>query len=138
MEYRGASYREDILNGFEAGCGRAGDHACKENRFLSAAGQRHLINMHKPINYKSRFRFGKKIIDHEEEGSPFQTPALFNIEEHAEILTVQLTKDQTDILLRHASQAYRTGKRFTLIRTCASDWKATTDHVRRARTRGFI
>lgn len=52
--------------------------------------------------------FWQKIMDQEEEGSPFQTPALFNIEEHAEILTVQLTKDQTDILLRHASQAYRT------------------------------
>ncbi|KPN13027.1 non-ribosomal peptide synthetase [Bacillus australimaris] len=52
--------------------------------------------------------YWQQIIDQEEEGSPFQTPALFNIEEHAEILSIQLTKDQTDILLRQASQAYRT------------------------------
>ncbi|MCY7732830.1 amino acid adenylation domain-containing protein [Bacillus safensis] len=52
--------------------------------------------------------FWQNIISQEEEGSPFQTPALFNIEEHAEILSIQLTKDQTDILLRQASQAYRT------------------------------
>ncbi|KEP25300.1 non-ribosomal peptide synthetase [Bacillus zhangzhouensis] len=52
--------------------------------------------------------FWQKITDQEEEGSPFQTPALSNIEEHADILSVQLTKEQTDILLRQASQAYRT------------------------------
>ncbi|MDR0126242.1 non-ribosomal peptide synthetase [Bacillus zhangzhouensis] len=52
--------------------------------------------------------FWEKITDQEEEGSPFQTPALSNIEEHADILSVQLTKEQTDILLRQASQAYRT------------------------------
>ncbi|PCK23143.1 non-ribosomal peptide synthetase [Bacillus pumilus] len=52
--------------------------------------------------------FWQKITDQEEEGSPFQTPALSNIEEHAEILSIQLTKEQTDILLRKASQAYRT------------------------------
>ncbi|MGP3739943.1 condensation domain-containing protein [Bacillus sp. 4A_MP2] len=52
--------------------------------------------------------FWQKIKDQEEEGSPFQLPALSNIEEHAEILSVQLTKEQTDRLLRQASQAYRT------------------------------
>ncbi|MEK4317564.1 non-ribosomal peptide synthetase [Bacillus sp. FSL R7-0229] len=52
--------------------------------------------------------FWQKIKDQEEEGSPFQLPALSNIEEHAEILSVQLTKEQTDMLLRQASQAYRT------------------------------
>lgn len=52
--------------------------------------------------------FWQRVIGKEEEGSPFQTPALSNIEEHADILSVQLTKHQTEILLRQASQAYRT------------------------------
>ncbi|MFJ5965681.1 amino acid adenylation domain-containing protein [Bacillus sp. NPDC093026] len=53
-------------------------------------------------------RFWQQVIDKEGEGSPFQKPALSNIEEHAEIRSVQLTKNQTETLLKQASQAYRT------------------------------
>ncbi|OLP65656.1 Linear gramicidin synthase subunit D [Bacillus pumilus] len=52
--------------------------------------------------------FWQEIMDKEEEGTPFQTPALSNIEEHADVLSVRLTKNQTERLLRQASKAYRT------------------------------
>ncbi|WP_144481912.1 non-ribosomal peptide synthetase [Bacillus pumilus] len=106
----GISWRiiqEDILNGLKQVA--AGQEITLAKKTASYQQWAEALDQYAQTDQlQEQVPFWEKIIDHEEEGSPFQTPALFNIEEHAEILTVQLTKDQTDILLRHASQAYRT------------------------------
>ncbi|QGX67142.1 amino acid adenylation domain-containing protein [Bacillus sp. ms-22] len=106
----GISWRiiqEDILNGLkQLAAGQDVVLAKKTASYKQWADA--LYEYAQTAQLQEQASFWQKITDQEEEGSPFQPPALSNIEEHAEILSVQLTKEQTDILLRQASQAYRT------------------------------
>ncbi|MGE6631996.1 amino acid adenylation domain-containing protein [Bacillus sp. NPDC077027] len=57
---------------------------------------------------KEQAVYWQQTIEHEKEGSPFENPQLTNTEEHADILSIKLTKNETDALLKQASKAYRT------------------------------
>ncbi|MFS0655873.1 amino acid adenylation domain-containing protein [Bacillus sp. 179-C3.3 HS] len=106
----GISWRmiqEDVLTGLQQlGAGQDLVFAKKTASYKQWADA--LYDYAQSDQLQEQAAFWQSMIDKEEEGSPFHRPALSNIEEHVDILSVQLTKDETERLLKQASQTYRT------------------------------